>query len=154
MSLLPPEPWDTVHMDFSGPFPTDIVHSISASAIIPRMNRIFSTHGIPLIVRSNNGTPLTNDEIKRYMEENGIMHCRATPLWSQANSEVENFVKHIRQRLLIQHMQRERYENSISTSSFLITKQLRIALLDLLQHNSCSTGRFKTNFHNLLITTQ
>ena len=110
MSPLPPEPWHTVHMDFCGPFPTgeylfviidaysrfpevDIVHSTSASAIIPRMDRIFCTHGIPQIVRSDNGPPFTSDEIKKYMEENGIKHCRTTPLWPQANSEVENFMK-------------------------------------------------------------
>ena len=110
MSPLPPEPWHTVHMDFCGPFPTgeylfvvidaysrfpevDIVHSTSASVIIPRMDRVFSTHGIPLIVRSDNGPPFTSDEIKRYMEENGIKHSRITPLWPQANSEVENFMK-------------------------------------------------------------
>ena len=110
MSPLPPEPWHTVHMDFCGPFPTgeylfvvidaysrfpevDIVHSTSASAIIPKMDRIFSTHGIPCIVKSDNGPPFTSAEIKKYMEENGIKHCRITPLWPQANSEAENFMK-------------------------------------------------------------
>ena len=110
MSPLPPEPWHTIHMNFCGPFPTgeylfvvidaysrfpevDIVHSPSASAIIPRMDRMFSTHGIPLIVRSDNGSPFTSDEIKKYMEEYGIKHSRITPLWPQANSEVENFMK-------------------------------------------------------------
>ena len=110
MSLLPPEPWHTVHMDFCGPFPTgeylfvvidaysrfpkvDIVHSTSASAIITKMDRIFSTHGILCIVRSDNGLPFMSDEIKKYVEENGIKHCRTTPWWPQANSEAENFMK-------------------------------------------------------------
>ena len=57
------------------------------------MDRIFSTHGIPLVVRSHNGPPFTSDEIKKYMEENEIKHSRITPLWPQANSEVENFMK-------------------------------------------------------------
>ena len=56
------------------------------------MDRIFSTHGIPCIVRSDNGPPFTSDEIKKYIEENGIKHCK-TPLWPQANSEAENFMK-------------------------------------------------------------
>ena len=110
MSPLPPEPWHTVHMDFCGPFPTgeylfviinayswfpevDIVHSTSASAIIPRMDRVFCTHGNPHIVRSDNGPPFTSDKIKKYMEENGIKYCRTAPLWRHANSEVENFMK-------------------------------------------------------------
>ena len=96
-------------MDFCGLFPTgeylfvitdaysrfpevDIVQSTSASAIIPRMDRMFCTHEILCIVRSNNGPPITSDEIKKYMKENSIKHCRTTPLWPQANSEVENLM--------------------------------------------------------------
>ena len=110
MSPLPPEPWHTVHMDFCGPFPTgeylfvaidaysrypevEIVHSTSAKATIPKMDRIFSTHGIPRVVRSDNGPPFSSEEIKQFMLENGIEHKRITPLWPQANSEAENFMK-------------------------------------------------------------
>ena len=110
MSPLPPDPWHTVHMDFCGPFPSgeyllvvidaysrfpkvEIVHSTSASCIIPRLDRIFATHGIPQVVRSDNGPPFTSQEIKEYMNENGIEHRRITPLWPQANSEAESFMK-------------------------------------------------------------
>ena len=120
MSPLPPEPWHTVHMDFCGPFPTgeylfvvidaysrfpevEIVHSTSASAIIPKMDRIFSTHGIPVTIKSDNGPPFSSEEIKRYMEENGINHCRITPLWPQANSEAENFMKPLTKALRSAH---------------------------------------------------
>ena len=110
MSPLPPEPWHTVHVDFCGPFPTggylfvvidaysrfpevEIVHSTSAKATIPKLDRIFSTHGIPRVVRSDNGPPFTSEELKVYMLENGINHQKITPLWPQANSEAENFMK-------------------------------------------------------------
>ena len=72
ISPLPPEHWQKVHMDFCSPFPTgkyqfvvtdaysrfpevDIVYSTLSSAIIPRIDKIFSLHGIPLRVRSDNG---------------------------------------------------------------------------------------------------
>jgi len=104
MSLLPPESWHTVHIDFCGPFPSDehlfvvidaychypeveIVHSTSAATIIPKMDKIFATHGIPSVVESDNG------HAQKSMEENGIQNCRITPLWPQANSEAENFMK-------------------------------------------------------------
>ena len=110
MSSQPPEPWHTVHMDFCGPFPTgeylfvvidtysrfpkvEIVHSTSAATIIPKMDKIFATHGIPMIVKSDSGPPFTCNEIKQFMEENSIQHCKITPLWPQANSEAENFMK-------------------------------------------------------------
>ena len=110
MSPLPPDPWHTVHMDFCGPFPTgeyvfvvidaysrfpevEIVRSTSASSIMPKLDRIFSTHGIPQVIRSDNGPPFTSKEINEYMRENGIDHRRITPLWPQANSEAESFMK-------------------------------------------------------------
>ena len=72
----------------------EIVHSTSAKAIIiPKMDRIFATHGIPDTIRSDNGPPHTSNEIRDYMRENGINHKKITPLRPQANSEVENFMK-------------------------------------------------------------
>ena len=96
MSPLLPEPWHTVHVDFCGPFPTgeylfvvidayscfpevEIVHSTSAKATIPKLDRIFSTHGIPRVVQSDNGPPFTSKELKVYMLENGINHQKITP---------------------------------------------------------------------------
>ena len=69
-----------------------------------KMDRIFSTHGTPLTVKSDNGPPFTSDEIKKYMEENGIKHCRITPQWPQANSEAENFMKPLTKAVRSAHM--------------------------------------------------
>eukprot|EP00795_Rhopilema_esculentum_P014355 gene14355-5400_t len=110
MNELPPKPWHTVHIDFCGPFPTgeyilvvidaysrfpevDIVHSTSASATIAKLDRIFATHGLPHVVKSDNGPPFNSADIKDYMKENGIHFQPITPLWPQANSEAENFNK-------------------------------------------------------------
>ena len=97
-------------MDFCGPFPTgeyllvvidayspfpevDIVHSTSAKSTTEKLERIFSTHDFPRVVRSDNGPPFTSQEFKSFMEEHGIRHQRITPLRPQANSEAENFMK-------------------------------------------------------------
>jgi transposase InsO family protein len=110
MSPLPPSPWHTVHMDFCGPFPTgdylfvvidaysrfpevEIVSSTSAATVIPKLDKIFSVHGVPHVVRSDNGPPFNSATIKQYMSDNGIEHRRITPLWPQANSEAEIFMK-------------------------------------------------------------
>ena len=110
MNDLPPKPWRTIHLDFCGPFPTgeyvlvaidaysrfpevEVIHSTSAKATILELERIFSTHGLPQIIKSDNGPPFTSTEFKTYMQEMGIKHQRITPLWPQANSEAENFMK-------------------------------------------------------------
>ena len=72
MSELPPEPWHTVHVDFCGPFPigeyllvaidvysrfpvVEIVQTTSAKSTIVKLENIFCTHGIPRILKSDNG---------------------------------------------------------------------------------------------------
>ena len=110
MSPLPPEPWDTVHVDFCGPFPTgeyllvvidaysrfpevEVVHSTAAKGTLIRLDRIFATHGIPTILKSDNGPLFFGEEFTAHMLEMGISHQKITPLWPQANSEAENFMK-------------------------------------------------------------
>ena len=41
------------------------------------------------------------------MEENGIKHCRTIPLWPQANSEVENFMKPLTKAVHSVHAERK-----------------------------------------------
>ena len=110
MSRMLPTPWHTVHLDFLGPFPTgelllvaidaysrypevEIVWSTAASSTIPKLDKIFSTHGIPYKVISDNGPPFNGHEIKRYMEIKGIEYITTTPLWPQGNSEAKLFME-------------------------------------------------------------
>ena len=110
MSPLPPEPWHTVNVDFCGPFPTGeyllvvidaysrfpevtVVQSTSAKATIPQLEKIFATHGIPHVIKSDNGPPFSSAEIRLFMDENGPVHKHITPLWPQANAPAENFMK-------------------------------------------------------------
>jgi len=68
-------------MDFCGHFPSgeylfvvidayshypevEIVYSTSAATIFPKMDKNFATHGIPSIVKNDNGPPFTGIEIK------------------------------------------------------------------------------------------
>jgi transposase InsO family protein len=47
------------------------------------------THGLPLSIHTDNGRQFTSQHFKDFMLENGITHHRTTPLWPQANGEVE-----------------------------------------------------------------
>ena len=132
MSPLPPDTWHTVRMDFCGPFPSrgylfvvidaysrfpevEIVHSTSASCIIPKLDRVFSTHGLLQVVRIDNGPHFTSDENKEYMHENGIKHCRITLLSLQANSEAKNFMKPLTKAICLAKAE---HGGKISTSFF------------------------------------
>ena len=69
----------------------EIVESTKASVIIPKLDRIFSVHGIPEIIKSDNRPPFQGEEFCKYCNALGIKHERITPRWPQANGEVERF---------------------------------------------------------------
>ena len=71
---LPDRPWQRVDMDFWGPLPSgeyllviideysrypevEFVRSTSAQAVIPHLDRIFSTHGFPEMAKTDGGPP-------------------------------------------------------------------------------------------------
>ena len=108
LTSMPDAPWDLVHVDFVGPLPSseyslvvidrysrypevETVRSTKASSIIPKLDKIFATHGIPSIVKSDNGPPFSSDEFSNYCKALGIKHDPVTPYWPQANGEVERF---------------------------------------------------------------
>ena len=110
MSKLPTHPWRSLHMDLCGPFPTgemlfvvideysrfpevDIMRSTNAQAVILSLERIFATHGLPEKITSDNGPPFQSKEFNDFMKMKGIIHHKVTPLWPQANGQVESFMK-------------------------------------------------------------
>ena len=81
MSKMPDAPWDKVHLDFYGPLPSgeyllvvidrysgypevEIVRSTKASVVIPKLDKVFATHGIPSVVKADNG-PLSTVTISK-----------------------------------------------------------------------------------------
>ena len=109
-TTLPPRPWHTVNIDFCGPFPggayllvvidaysrfpeVEIVSSTSAQSTILKLKRIFATHGIPEVLKSDNGPPFQSHAFHQFLKDHGIKHKPSSPLWPQGNGEAENFMK-------------------------------------------------------------
>ena len=119
-TTLPKKPWQTVHVDFCGPFPTgeyllvvidaysrfpevEIVQSTAGKGTIAKLNRIFATHGIPDVLKSDNGPPFFGEEFKTFVSNNGVKHQKVTPLWPQANGEAESFMKPVTKAIRSAH---------------------------------------------------
>ena len=109
-NLLPDRPWQHLHADFKGPigqsyylhvvidqfskYPeVDIVTSTSFSKLRPVLDRIFSTHGIPEKMTTDNGPPYDSDNMRDYAEEKGFLMDPVSPEDPQCNGFAENFVK-------------------------------------------------------------
>ena len=84
---VPKTPWTRVHIDHAGPFlrhyflilvdahsrwlEVYIVPSTSSEATIKVLRHIFSTHGLPHQLVSDNGPSFTSQEFKKFMSLNG-----------------------------------------------------------------------------------
>jgi transposase InsO family protein len=110
MTHLPSAPWKEVATDFLGPFPTgeyllvvidefsrfpevEVLTTVSAKAVLPKLDAIFSRQGIPDVLKSDNGPPFNGTEFESYAKHCGFTHRKITPYWPQANGEAERFMR-------------------------------------------------------------
>ena len=70
----------------------EIVSSTSGKCTISALEKIFSEHGLPQRIISDNGTPFKSRQISTYMKNSRINHNLLTPLHPRANGIVENFM--------------------------------------------------------------
>ena len=114
MTQLPDGPFEEVSVDFAyvdgqnlllvvddySRFPfVESVSSTSASAVIPKLDSIFATFGIPRVVKSDNGPPFNGEEFSKFSRVVGFKHRKVTPFWPRANGEVERLVKTLKKCL-------------------------------------------------------
>ena len=83
----------------------EILHSTSAQAVIPKLDKIFAEFGIPEVVRSDNGPPFNSREFQKFALNLGFHHRRITPEWPEGNGEVENFMKSLKKTVRISRCQ-------------------------------------------------
>ena len=120
MTKLPDGPWQKLSADFCGPLPTgdyllvvideysrypevEILKSTSAKATIPKFDKILSTHGIPIEIKTDNGPPFNSQEFKEFSEDLGFSHRKITPLWPKANAEAERFMRTLNKAIITAH---------------------------------------------------
>lgn len=110
MTKLPERPWETVEIDFCGPFPSkeyalvitdqssrypevEFVHSTAIKPVRKKLKKVFTTHGVPETVQSDNGPPFNSEDFKEFAAEMGFTHTKITPRHPKAQGQVEGFNK-------------------------------------------------------------
>ena len=87
---LPTGQYILVILDCYSRFPeVEVLSSISAKTVIPKLDAVFARHGVPSQVVSDNGPHVQGHEFNRYMTKMGIQHNTSTPLWPQGNAELK-----------------------------------------------------------------
>ena len=113
MTPLPAEPWQLVAADIFGPLPSGekvLVlkclrskwpevsiflrnQSTNAEGVISAMEKLFAIHGIPDVIRTDNGPPFNSGAFKQFSRKFGFRTQKVTPLWPEANGQAESFMK-------------------------------------------------------------
>ncbi|BHF79292.1 hypothetical protein SprV_0602241200 [Sparganum proliferum] len=113
----PPErPWSRVHIDFAGPLngvsylilvdayskwpEIAPLNPATASATIAFLRRIFSQHGLPEVLVSDNGSQFTSSSFEDFCRQHNIQHLRSPPYHPQSNGQAERFVDTFKRALL------------------------------------------------------
>ena len=134
-TALPQGPWQDIAIDYLGPLPSghyvfaavdyysryveiDIIKKNTAEAAIESLDRIFTIHGLPYTVTSDNGTHFTANEFEEYLKRCGIKHRRITPLWPQANGEIERQNRSMLKRMKIAQIERQDWKKTVRTYLF------------------------------------
>lgn len=107
--VWPDRPWSRLHVDFAGPYlgkmflvtvdahskwlEVDIMTSATAQATIERLRRLFTVHGLPDTIVSDNGSAFTSQEFKEFVSSNGIKHVTTAPYHPASNGLAERAVQ-------------------------------------------------------------
>jgi hypothetical protein len=105
----PERPWTRLHIDYAGPFMDKMflviidshskwlevvpVSTANSTNTIMVLRNVFSQHGIPEVVVSDNGTAFTSSEFALFMAKNGIRHIRSAPYHPSTNGQAERAVQ-------------------------------------------------------------
>ncbi|XP_064470096.1 uncharacterized protein K02A2.6-like [Ornithodoros turicata] len=112
MTKLPEGPWQNLALDFAGPFPDGqyllvlvdeysrfpvirTLKSLDTDRVTKALRDIFTLFGMPVKVKTDNGPPFSGYKFKYFMADLGIHHHLITPLWPEANGEVERLMRTI-----------------------------------------------------------
>ncbi|XP_056138353.1 uncharacterized protein K02A2.6 [Lampris incognitus] len=107
--MWPSSPWERIHVDFAGPFEghmylvvvdahskwpeMQIMDSTTASKTITVLRGLFSRHGLPHILVSDNGPQFCSEEFATFLKANGVKHIRSAPYHPATNDLAERFVQ-------------------------------------------------------------
>ena len=157
----PSAPWIRVHVDHAGPFlgknflllvdaysrwiEVHIVDSTSAESTIKTLRQIFSIHGLPQQLVSDNGPAFISQDFKQFMNKNGIRHSLTSPYHPRSNGLAERAVQTFKSsikkldgpidtrltRFLLQYRITPQSTTGLSPSELLMGRRLR-TVYDLL----------------------
>lgn len=107
--------WQRIHVDYAGPFLNHnflivvdafskwpeiiLMKSTTSQATIHAIMQIFSTHGLPERIVTDNGPQFCSAEFAQFFKVNGIQHTKTAPYHPASNGEAERFVQTLKHNM-------------------------------------------------------
>ncbi|KAL7825671.1 hypothetical protein SRHO_G00334090 [Serrasalmus rhombeus] len=111
----PGKPWTRLHVDYAGPFLGEMflvlvdshskwlevfpVKSATSTSTVDHLHDVFSTHGLPHTVVSDNASVFTSSEFEEFLKVNGVRHLTSAPYHPSSNGLVERAVQTLKKSL-------------------------------------------------------
>ena len=117
------------------------LHTTTSNAVIQALKSIFARHGVPALVRSDNGPQYSSNEFKIFAQDYGFEHSTSSPGHASGNGEAEHVVRTVKQLFrgsddpytaLLNHRATP-LANGYSPSALLMARKLRTKLPHLLK---------------------
>ena len=70
-----------------------LMSSQSSQDVIKALKSIFARHGVPEVVRSDNGPQYSSGEFQKFAKDWGFQSITSSPKYAQSNSEAEKRCK-------------------------------------------------------------
>lgn len=135
MTPLPAEPWQLVAADIFGPLPSGekiLVlkclrskwpevciflrnQATNADGVISAMEKLFAIHGIPDVIRTDNGPPFNSATYKQFSRNYGFQTQKVTPLWPEANGQAESFMKCLGKVIRTAHIENKDWKKALNS---------------------------------------
>lgn len=108
MTEIPANPWQTVGADvfqfngkqfiliidyFSKFIETSPLFKLDSAHTITALKSVFARHGIPKIIRTDNGTNFSSEEFKKFTVDWNIKHITSSPTHAMSNGMVERAIQ-------------------------------------------------------------
>ena len=128
-----------------------VVSAATSYKTIEHLRSLFATHGIPVVIVTDNGTTFTSYEFAEFTQKNGIRHIKISSYHPSSNGMAERAVKIVKDglmkksgtsqsieyrlsRVLFQYRITPHFTTGVSPAKLLMGRRIR-SHLDLVQPN-------------------
>ncbi|XP_065195252.1 uncharacterized protein LOC135826576 [Sycon ciliatum] len=88
--------WPSAIRDVPQPLQIASLTSTTSARIIDHLHSIFARHGIPAVLRSDNGPQFSSAEFAQFATRAGFRQITSSPHYAQSNGEVERAVRTVK----------------------------------------------------------